>query len=309
MRSETALMRAIMPQTGKRPPRYGGPMASLARSLLGSRSAGPLERAARIVVVAVLVAIGVDHVYYALVQWPLHDMDTYLAAATRLREGLPLYTPGVLAIDSYWYAPWYAVAWIPFSFLPRVVVAVIWSGVLLLATAVVTVMLTRMGRSGPMLALLFGPPLFAVSAGGNVQPLMVLSLLWGMNRRSGPLWVGLAASMKYTPILLGLVYLARREWARAAWTLVLGAGLVAPALALGITSASLHSTTQESLLSISLPLYVVAVGAACAVTLLVRRRFAVVSAAVAAVLALPRLFVYDVTLLTVGLSSTESGEH
>jgi len=275
-------------------------MASLASNLLGSRSAGPLERAARIVVVAILVAIGVDHVYFALVQWPLHDMDTYLAAATRLREGLPLYTPGVLAIDSYWYAPWYAVAWIPFSFLPRIVVAVLWSGALLAATAAVTVMLARMGRSGPMLALLFGPPLFAVSAGGNVQPLMVLSLLWGMNRRSGPVWVGVAASMKYTPILLGLVYLARREWSRAAWTLVLGAGLVAPALALGITNASLHSTTQESLLSIWLPLYVVAVGAACAVTLLVRRRYAAVSAAVAAVLALPRLFVYDVTLLAAG---------
>jgi Glycosyltransferase family 87 len=276
-------------------------MASLASNLLGSRSAGPLERAARIVVVAVLIAIGVDHVVYAIVQWPLHDMDTYLAAATRLREGLPLYTPGVLAIDSYWYAPWYAVAWIPFSFLPRIVVAAIWSGVLLAATGTVTVMLARMGRSGPMLALLFGPPLFAVSAGGNVQPLMVLSLLWGLNRRSGPIWVGVAASMKYTPILLGLVYLARREWSRAAWTLVLGAGLIAPALALGITNASLHSTTQESLLSISLPLYVVAVGAACAVTLLVRSRYATVSAAVAAVLALPRLFVYDVTLIAAGV--------
>ena len=69
----------------------------------------------------------------------------------------------------------------------------------------------RSGRTSPLLALLFGPPLFAVSAGGNIQPLMVLSLPWGTNRRSGPIWIAVAASAKYMPVLLGLTYLARRE--------------------------------------------------------------------------------------------------
>jgi Glycosyltransferase family 87 len=300
IRSTAAVMGAIMPQAGNRPLRYGGHMASVVRGLLGSSSASPLERAARMVVVAILVAIGVDHVYFALVGWPLHDMDTYLAAATRMRSGLTVYVPGDVAVNSYWYAPWYAVAWIPFSYLPRIVVAVVWSAVLLAATAAVTLMLARMGRTGPMLALLFGPPLFAVSAGGNVQPLMVLSLLWGLHRRSGPIWVAVAASMKYTPVLLALTYVARREYARAAWTLVLAAGLLAPGLALGIGSAGVRSGAAESILGVSLPLYVIVVAAACAATLLVSRRYVPISAAVAAVLALPRLFVYDVTLLAAG---------
>lgn len=277
-------------------------MAEVVRSLLGAPTASPLERLARIVVVAVLVAIGVDHIVYAIAQWPLHDMDVYLAAATRLRTGQALYIPGDVAVDSFWYAPWYAVAWIPMSFLPRIVVAVGWSAVLLVATATATVMLFRLGRSGPMLALLFGPPLFAVAAGGNIQPLMVLSLLWGMNRRSGPIWVAVAASMKYTPVLLGLTYVARREWARAAWTAVLTAGLLAPGLVLGISNAGVRSGAAESVLGVSLPLYVLVVGAACVATLVMNRRYALLSATCAAVLALPRLFVYDVTLLAVGAS-------
>ena len=35
-----------------------------------------------------------------------------------------------------------------------------------------------------------------VAAYGNFQPLLVLALLWGAPRRSGPLWVALAASLK-----------------------------------------------------------------------------------------------------------------
>jgi len=155
---------------------------SILTSLLGPRSAPRLERYGRLVLVAVLVAMAVDEVYFAVREWPLHDMDVYLGAAMRLRTGQPLYIPGDVAVDSFWYAPWFAVAWMPLTFLPRLVVAVLWSAVLLAATAVVTVGLGRIGRNGPMLALLVGPLLFAVSAGGNIQALMVLSLLWGFNR-------------------------------------------------------------------------------------------------------------------------------
>src|SRR5436309_15799433 len=110
-------------------------------------------------------------IFNAFKGWPLHDIDVYLGAAMRLRTGQPLYIPGDVAVDSFWYAPWFAVAWMPLTFLPRLVVAVLWSGALLAATAVVTVMLARIGRNGPMLALLVGPLLFAVSAGGTIQAL------------------------------------------------------------------------------------------------------------------------------------------
>ena len=100
-----------------------------------------MERYARIVVVAVLVAMAVDEFFYAVKDWPLHDMDVYMGAAMRLRTGQPLYVPGDVAVDSFWYAPWFAVAWIPLTVLPRLVVAVLWSTVLLAASAAVTMML------------------------------------------------------------------------------------------------------------------------------------------------------------------------
>ena len=275
-------------------------------SLLGRRSASPMERYARIVVVAVLVAMAVDEIFYAVKDWPLHDMDVYLGAAMRLRTGQPLYVPGDVAVDSFWYAPWFAVAWIPLTVLPRLVVAVLWSATLLAASAAVTVMLARMDRNGPMLALLVGPLLFAVSAGGNIQALMVLSLLWGFNRGSGPLWVAIAASMKYTPILLALTYVARREWFKAISAGLLAAALIGPGFVLGLANAGVRSQAAASLLGSSLPTYLILVVAFALLALAGPRRYSTLASSAAAVLALPRLFAYDVTLIATGASETKA---
>lgn len=296
---------AIMPQASKRPGIWPSLLVRSRRmtiisSLLGSRSAGRIERYARIVVVAILVAAAVDEIYFAIIQWPLHDMDIYLQAAARLRLGETLYPTGGPFYLAFWYSPWYAVAWIPMTFLPRIVVAVAWSVVLLIATGAVTGLLWRTGRSGPMLALLVGPALFAVAAGGNIQPLMILSLLWGLNRRSGPVWVAIAASLKYTPIALTLVYVARREWFRAATAAALTAALVAPGLVLGLASAAAQSQAAISLLETSLPIYVGVVIGFAVLAIAGPPRYSPLAAAAAAVLALPRLFVYDVTLIAVG---------
>jgi hypothetical protein len=268
-------------------------------------AAGLLARVARLVALAVLVGLGISEIAFAIRDWPLHDMDTYLAAATRLRDGQPLYVAGDVAVNSYWYAPWYAVLWIPLTHLPREVVAVGWSAVLLVATALVTRLLARRGGWGVVLALLVVPPLFAVSAGGNVQPLMLLALLLGFDRRWGPLAVAVAASMKFTPILLVAAYVARREWWKAGASLLLAALLLLPGLFMGITGAGVQSGAAPSLLGVSPVLYVVAVAAALLVTFLVPRRFALLGAVTAAVLALPRLFVYDVTLLAVGAAEAD----
>jgi len=272
---------------------------------LGDRATPPLERYARIVVVGVLAAIAIDNVYFAIVQWPLHDMDVYLSAASRLKSGQPLYIPGDVAVDSFWYAPWFAVAWMPLTFLPRLVVAVLWSGALLAATAVVTVMLARIGRNGPMLALLVGPLLFAVSAGGNIQALMVLSLVWGFNRGSGPFWVAIAASMKYTPILLALTYVARREWFRAISAGLLAAALIGPGFVLGLLNAGVRSQAASSLLGSSLPAYLIVVGASALLAIAGPQQYSTLASATAAVIALPRLFAYDVTLLAMGVAGHE----
>lgn len=262
-----------------------------------------LERAARLVALAILIGIGISHVVFAIRDWPLHDMDVYLAAATRLRDGQPLYVAGDVAVNSFWYAPWYAVLWIPMSYLPREVVAVGWSAVLLAATLAVSWLLARQGRWGVVLAILVGPPLFAVSAGGNVQALMVLALLLGFHRRWGPAAVAAAASMKFTPILLAIAYLMRREWWKAAASIGLAAVLLAPGLLMGITGAGVQSRAAPSLLGVSPVLYGIVVAVAVMAVALAPRRDALLAASVAAVLALPRLFVYDVTLVAVGASN------
>jgi hypothetical protein len=259
-------------------------------------------RLARIVILAILVGIGVSHVVFAIRDWPLGDMDVYLAAAARLRDGGPLYVPGDVAVNSFWYAPWYAIAWLPLTYLPREVVAVGWSAVLLAATAAVCWILARESRTAAILALLIGPPLVAVSAGGNVQAIMLLTLLVGLHRKWGPLAVAAAASLKFTPILFVLVYVARREWWRAGASLVLAAVLLVPSYLMGITRAGVQSEAAPSLIGLSPVLYGAVIVIASAVVLVVPPRHAALAAATAAVLALPRLFVYDVTLVASGLA-------
>lgn len=259
-------------------------------------------RLARIVILAILIGIGVSHVVFAIRDWPLGDMDVYLAAATRLRDGQPLYVAGDVAVNSFWYAPWYAALWVPLTYLPREVVAVFWSATLLSASALVIWLVARQGRAAAVLAILIGPPLVAVSAGGNIQAIMLLALVTGLHRRWGPLAVAAAASMKFTPILLVLVYLARREWTRAAVTLGLGAVLLVPSYLMGITRAGVQSEAAPSLIALSPVLYGTVIAITAGAVFLVPRRHAPLAAAAATVLALPRLFVYDVTLVATGVA-------
>lgn len=262
-------------------------------------------RIGRLVALAILIGIGISHVVFAIRDWPLHDMDVYLAAATRLRTGEPLYIAGDVAVNSFWYAPWYAVAWIPFTYLPREAVAIGWSAILVGSTLAVTWLIGRRGGWGLVLALLVGPPLFAVSAGGNIQALMVLALLAGFTRSWGPLAVAAAASMKFTPILLVAAYLARREWRKAAVSLFVAGLLLFPGYPMGIATAGVQSGAAPALLGVSPVLYAVVVVVAIGTVAVVPRRYAALTAAAAAVLALPRLFVYDVTLVGIGAAEED----
>lgn len=280
---------------------------ALPAALFGSRSASIWLRCVRILLSALLIGVGVDQVVSAIREWPLHDMDTYLAAAVRLRSGEALYAPDV-AYNAYWYAPWFAVAWIPLSYLPREAVAVGWSAVLLAATGAICWRMARLGPNGLLLALLLGPSLFAVSAGGNVQSLMLLPLLGWSARRSGPVWVAIAASLKLTPMLFVLVYVRRRQWVHAAIAIGLAAVLVVPGLAMGLlgSSSGVSSGWGDSLLGISPVLFVATIGLAALGIFAVPDRFATLAAATASILALPRLFVYDATLLVAGTPSTNA---
>ena len=255
---------------------------------------------ARIVVVAIVIGLAVSYLAWALLDWHMADAGAYWQAALRLREGAPLYPPvtNLEASDVYRYAPWFAWLTVPFTLLPIQVAGALWSAILVAASCVAVRPLIREGQWLP--ALFFWPILIGISASGNVHALMVAALVLGVERRSGPLWIALAASLKAVPILLVLVYVGRREWGRAAMTLGLTAALVAPMLLYDLSAYPTNPGGAGMLISWP-AIYAAAVVDAAIVTLwLARSRFSWVAAATGVALALPRFFVYDATLLLVG---------
>ena len=187
-------------------------------------------RLAKTVVAGLVIGLGVANLWFSITGWTLSDASAYWEAAHRLREGGELY-PAVANVEAsnvYRYAPWFAWLAIPFTYLPVQVAGALWSLVLVAAS---TAAVIPMARRGALLQVaFFFPILIGISAVGNAQALMVAWLVWGVERRSGPIWIALAASLKAVPLLLALVYLGRREWLRAVLCVVFTALLVAPGI-------------------------------------------------------------------------------
>lgn len=187
-----------------------------------------VERLSQRVVIGLLFAYAIIGCYLVLGSWGFEDVDAYWDAALRLRSGESLYPLGADP-DNYRvfrYAPWFAWAWVPLTYLPRTLVEVGWGAVLAASSlAIVGALVARRSAAAVALALLLLPWLLSLVLVGNIQPLVVAMLGFGASRRSGPLWIGFAASLKAVPILWALVYAARREWLR-----FIGAGVVAALL-------------------------------------------------------------------------------
>jgi hypothetical protein len=158
-------------------------------------------------------------------------------------------------------------------------------------------------RRAWLLLALFAPILVGISAVGNVHPLLVAALVHGVQRRSGPVWIALAASLKLFPLLFALVYAGRRQWLRFGASVVLTSVLWAPALLFDLSSYAVDAGRAASLYQLPV-LYVAVVGAGIVITLvLASSRWSWVAAATTVALSLPRLFVYDVTYLIVGAAA------
>ena len=265
-------------------------------------------RLARIVALAVIIGIGFNHVWWSVADWHLNDMNAYWEAGLRLRAGGDLYPPvtDVLASEVYRYSPWFAWIWVPLTVLPRELVNVAWSLLLLAASAAAV---WPMARHRNWIAVAFFlPVLIGISAGGNVHALLIAGLVLGVERRSGPLWIGAAASLKAFPLLFALTYVGRRQWWRAAATAIVAAVLLAPYLLYDLTNY-VTSAGGAAMLSQWMPVYVVAVVAGVAAAVwLARTRYAWLASAVAVALALPRFFLYDITYLAVGLPDQKRGD-
>ena len=247
---------------------------------------------------------------YALTTYALSrefgsDVAAYWGAAERVRTGEPLYVAGVAnASDLYRYAPWFAYAWVPLTFLPRDLVTSAWVGLMLAAAIASTLPLLRHGLTGTAGFALFAPLQVQGAIFGNVQPLLVLMLLWGVERRSGPLWIAVGASLKAVPLLLALVYAGRGEWLRAGLAFLLTLILVAPALLFDLSGYSTQpGPGNMGLISVSSFLYLaVALVAAILAFVAAWSRYPWLIGSLAMIAALPRMLTYEISFLVVGLA-------
>ena len=159
--------------------------------------------------------------------------------------------------------------------------------------------------AGVGLALILTPWLLSLVQVGNIQPLVVAALAFGMSRRAGPAWVGVTAALKIVPGLFALVYVARREWRRALLAVVWTAVFAAPFLLYDLSGYQTDPGRSYSLYYFVSPVAWV-VGATAAVVIAVllawrRSRYIWVAAAIAVMLAGPRTHVTYATYLVVGL--------
>jgi hypothetical protein len=222
------------------------------------------------------------------------DMEAYWQAGERVRQGSELYPvtdPHLPTV--YRYAPWFAWAWAPLTLLPKQLVMVTWTAVLLAASLYVV-------REWGLFVILAGPALAGAAWIGNVQPLMLALIIVAIKRGWAPAGIAVAASLKATPILLALYFVGRGQWRDFALTIVLTAFLLAPVVAYDLTGYVTDPAQTISLYG-SLPLVWLMVGAgACLLAVATARsRYGWFTASVAVVACLPRMIFYDIGYLAI----------
>ena len=194
----------------------------------------------------------------------------------------------------------------PLTFLPRWLVDVGWAAVLGIASLWILAGLVRLRSAAAIgLALILTPWLLSLVQVGNIQPLVVAALGYGISRRSGPLWVGASAALKVVPGLFALVYLARRQWRQLILAVVWSAIFAAPFLLYDLSGYQTDPGRSVSLYYYVSPFawLVGALLSALVASVLAWRRspYIWVAAAVAVMLAGPRTHVTYATYLVVGL--------
>jgi hypothetical protein len=230
--------------------------------------------------------------------WRAHDVAAYWDAAERIRWGAALYAPSP---SPYQYSPWFAYVWVPLTYLPRDLITWIWLALLMGCVAWLAYPLLR-SYLGILFAMLVIPQVMEYAWIGNVDALMLVALTF-MNRRAGPVLVGLAASLKITPIAFVLVYLLRREWRKAAVASGVAAILSLPIAAFDLSGVNVGSGMTPYSLWASGPLLgtLSAVGLAgvCAYMIWRDRSLGGVAAALIAMFANPRVNLYNIGYLLV----------
>lgn len=182
-----------------------------------------------VVVIGICWTYALANVMLVTQQWEFNDIHAYLGAAQRILDHAPVYAPAADPSELYRYSPWFAVLWIPFTKLPLVAVEVVWAVILIVAT-LLALLPFRRSWSGLALALLLGALLFRTAGWGNVQPLVMLALIYLLPTRAGPWAVGVTATLKFWPLAAVVVYAWRRQWGALAISLGVAAVLSLPML-------------------------------------------------------------------------------
>ena len=258
--------------------------------------------------IGLLLLFAIGDIWLRRFNWGFEDVRAYWEAALRVREGLPLYR-GPDDPNSYGvfrYAPWFAWMWVPLTYLPRQAAELLWGAALAASALAVLRALVRLRTAAAVaLAVLLAPMFSSLVQVGNVQPLLVAVLAFGISRRSGPIWVALAASIKATPILYTFIYVARREWVRVAVSLLVTAVLLAPLLFADLSDYETNPGASFSLYYYVGPVAwaIAAAGSVVVAAWLAWRRsdWVWVATSVAVALCAPRAHVTYATFLAVGL--------
>jgi hypothetical protein len=178
---------------------------------------------------------------YTLTSWFLAwnpaDARAYYLAAERLRDGGPLY-PAMHpdAHEVFRYAPWFAVAFLPFTLMPIDLATHVWSVLMLACAGLAVIPVARLGgRAAILVSALLGALLAETAMFGNAHPLVVAMLSWTIARPSAPWWVGAAASIKLAPIGFVLPWLGVRRLRDSITAVAVAALLFAPILAFDLS--------------------------------------------------------------------------
>jgi hypothetical protein len=178
---------------------------------------------------------------YTLTSWFLAwnpaDARAYYLAAERLRDGGPLY-PAMHpdAHEVFRYAPWFAVAFLPFTLMPIDLATHVWSVLMLACAGLAVIPVARLGgRAAILVSALLGALLAETAMFGNAHPLVVAMLSWTIARPSAAWWVGAAASIKLAPIGFVLPWLGIRRLRDSITAVAVAALLFAPIMAFDLS--------------------------------------------------------------------------
>ena len=259
-------------------------------------------------------AVAIAWLLYVAASWVLAwtpaDAGAYFDAAVRLRSGTELYpatNPEVHEV--YRYAPWFAYAWIPLSYLPRDAAMHGWSIAMLVCSGVAVWPILRLATPAAVsLAALVGAFLVETAMFGNAHPLVVALLVLSAGRAASPLAIGVAASLKLVPILFVGVWIGRGQWRPALVAVATAAVLWSQALLFDLESyVTDPGTGLVSLYAISPGLWFAsaAFAAAASAVLVVRRsRWAWVAMAVLMFVGPPRVVLSYLAFLAPALILT-----